>query len=114
MKTAIIITRKGDTVDCNYFESASEARNEFRALKQGDSFDSAELWDSSNGRIRRIKNGGSKINPEAANRKFFDKPEAQEEVAEQSEEVETVETEPTETPEKPAAKRGRKPKSKSE
>ena len=78
MKNAIIITRKGDKVDLQHFEKASEARNEFRALKDGDNIDSAELWDSSNGRTRRIKGGVSKINPAAADRKFYDKPEVKE------------------------------------
>jgi hypothetical protein len=78
MKTSIIITRKGDKVDLKHFEKASEARNEFRALKESDNIDSAELWDSSNGRTRRIKGGVSKINPAAADRKFYDKPEVKE------------------------------------
>lgn len=95
MKTAIIITRKGDKVELKHFEKASEARNEFRALKDGDKIDSAELWDSSNGRTRRIKSGVSKINPAAADRKFYDKPS-------------------DEAPVKTATKKAAKPQSKSE
>jgi hypothetical protein len=78
MKTAIIITRKGDKVEAKHFDSVTEARQEFKPLKSGGDFDSVELWTSSNGRVRRIKNGGGKVNLEAANRKFYGEPKEDE------------------------------------
>lgn len=102
MKNAIIITRKGDKVDCKHFEKASEARIEFRTLKVSAEIDSAELWDSSNGRTRRLKIKESKINPAAADRKFYDKPKDE------------AETPKAETPVKKAAKKAVKSQSKSQ
>lgn len=78
MRTAIIITRKGGKVEAKPFDSVSLARLEFKGMKSGGDFDSAELWDSSNGRTRRIKSGVSKVNPAAAERKFYDKPKEDE------------------------------------
>lgn len=96
MKTAIIITRKGDSTNCTHFESASEARAEFRKLKGSDAINSLELWDSSSGRVKRIRTGGFKTVIDAGP-KFHG---------------EDAESEAQELPESPdAKKRGRKSQS---